>query len=88
MTTTKRVIIVTELSESLECRVDCSTPNDNDYNTLKLLQAALLPGELDKFSKRLLQAKTSGKFVMVGVEFTNGHARRIIYNESEILDRE
>jgi hypothetical protein len=82
-----RRIMVTEETIDLERRSTYAPQNDDDENTINLLRAALLPGELDLFAKRLLQAKVSGGFVLVGVEFSNGHARRIVYNESEILER-
>jgi hypothetical protein len=78
--------MVTEEIEDLEEAGRYLTEDGTD--ALMLLQAVLLPGELLRLARRFEQARASGKQILVGVEFTRGHARKIIYHESELLERE
>lgn len=82
----RRRIIVTEENEDLEDQGIYLTDTEGD--AMRLLRSILLPGELARLARRMVQAKASGNNILVGIEFTRGHARRIVYHESEVLERE
>lgn len=85
----KHRIILTEeieqLSEDRPAYLINALPDNCD--ALDLLQSVLLPGELLKLARRLAQARDGGGFVTVGVQFERGHPRKIVYSESETLER-
>jgi hypothetical protein len=91
-----RRIIVKEEIEDLEqtgtyAAVNRSTSASSNHDVVeafKLLQLVLLPGELMRLAAKMMTAKQSGSNVTVGIEFTRGHARKIVYTESELLERE
>jgi hypothetical protein len=93
MQISKRRIIITEEIEYLEqngvtTALSTTRAGADASDAIRLLQSVLLPGELMRLARRLEQAKSSDKQILVGVEFTHGHARKIVYHESEILERE
>lgn len=85
-----RRIMVTEDFEDLREPVLASNDvcDDTAGDAVALLKTVLRPGELLRFAIKLAQAMASGRQVMVGVEFTRGHPKRIVYHESETLERE
>jgi len=61
---------------------------ENDKDAIELLRSVLRPGELATLAEKMYHAKQTGQHAIIGIEFTRGHARKIVYYTSELLKME